>query len=872
MSTKPSPRVKTVLLSPNRQVVVVSELGVVELSSAQATVDSVGQKALGLLTLPIQWVPPFFVVLDRVLADSMSEALLREHLEDARKRAGVASIRVMVRSNGVEEGLSQRGALTSTGCSWEQLVQTLLILRTHASTTTDSTTHWIVQSELKVYAQGQLSNERRVRYEKRDWAIEVEASNGRPADQISIAVRKWRNSQDETEAPLVCNSALRISLALRRVAIWAGQDARRFLFEWVWDGATIHVVQMDVANTKGGVNPRELLPQHIASQSPGTLRQFSQATAEHQNNLRKLANASLYESLGYVMPPFYVLDNHQDLSDIIKKGELSPNLRMDLEELTRRPLVLRTDGSGLPEEKKEMLPRSEELRNADAAEAWLLGTFRSKINELGLTESSIVLIGHHFIPSVSSAWAGAEPGKRWVRIEALWGIPESLYWHSHDTFEVDTEKADLGLPTSADCDYPIRSRLRFKGTFIAPDSNGCWVHHQTRLPFDWSPTISSQSWLREIAHTTRRVCEFLKKPVEIMWFVENHSEATKHKVLPWYHSTPDNLDAPARAPRKKIKSSQERYIRDQQDWLKLQEAARAGTRIERVTVEPHDPDLVRSQTFAEDLGLLAQKHNIVIVLAGGTLSHAYHALRRTGASVECVDLFGATGDRAEYNKLVRDNIPAQIAYRGEQYEVVKLAGEALILGLRRKLVEEALEALDANAGTDLVGELGDVLEVVRALAKVIGVSNHQLEEERLRKHKKRGGFDSGYMLITTTSPYSLKPGLSSGPLVPPPEEPATREITDPLNVPQKAVYKRPDHRNLSDSTEELLVVETELNRLGRLVESINFELPSNVDAQQYTSSIELSRTGGELRAAIRLISRRRKGELEMQTSFNFDRT
>jgi predicted house-cleaning noncanonical NTP pyrophosphatase (MazG superfamily) len=306
--------------------------------------------------------------------------------------------------------------------------------------------------------------------------------------------------------------------------------------------------------------------------------------------------------------------------------------------------------------------------------------------------------------------------------------------------------------------------------------------------------------------------------------------------------------------------------------LKLQEAARAGTRIERVTVEPHDPDLVRSQTFAEDLGLLAQKHNIVIVLAGGTLSHAYHALRRTGASVECVDLFGATGDRAEYNKLVRDNIPAQIAYRGEQYEVVKLAGEALILGLRRKLVEEALEALDANAGTDLVGELGDVLEVVRALAKVIGVSNHQLEEERLRKHKKRGGFDSGYMLITTTSPYSLKPGLSSGPLVPPPEEPATREITDPLNVPQKAVYKRPDHRNLSDSTEELLVVETELNRLGRLVESINFELPSNVDAQQYTSSIELSRTGGELRAAIRLISRRRKGELEMQTSFNFDRT
>jgi hypothetical protein len=187
-------------------------------------------------------------------------------------------------------------------------------------------------------------------------------------------------------------------------------------------------------------------------------------------------------------------------------------------------------------------------------------------------------------------------------------------------------------------------------------------------------------------------------------------------------------------------------------------------------------------------------------------------------------------------------------------------------------VEEALEALDANAGTDLEGELADVLEVVRAIAKAIGVSNEELEEARLRKYKKRGGFDSGYMLITTTSPYSLSPGSSPGPLVPFSGEPALREITDPLNVPEKAVYKRPDHRNLSDSTEELLVVETELNRLGRLVESINFELPSNLDAQQYTSSIELSRTGGELRATIRLRSTRLKGDLDIQTSFDFDKT
>jgi predicted house-cleaning noncanonical NTP pyrophosphatase (MazG superfamily) len=846
--------------------------GVVILGAAQATIDTIGQKAYGLLTLPKQWVPPFFIVRDGILADTSSQYQLRKLLEDASNRSGVASTRVIVRSNGVEEGLLQRGTLTSSVCPWDQIEQTLRILRAQALELTDSPTHWIVQSEVTIHAQGQLSNERRVRYEKRDWAIEVEASSGRPADQISIGVRRSRDSRDVSDAPLACDSVLRISLTLRWVAMWAGQDTRRFLFEWVWDGTTIYIVQMDVAIIKGGINPKDLLPSRVASSSVLSLRQFHEATEEHKECLRKLTNASLYESLGYMMPPFYVLDNHQDLSDILKTGTVSPNLRMDMEELTRRPLVLRTDGSDIPEEKREMLPRSEELRNADAAIAWLLGTFRSKIDELGLSANSIALIGHHFIPSVASAWAGAEPGRRWVRIEALWGIPESLYWHSHDTFEVDTEKADLSLPVSDDYGFPIRSRPRYKGIFIAPNPNGFWVHHQTKQPFDWSPTISSPKWLCEIAHTTRRICEQLKRPIEVMWFVDTHPDATKHKVLPWYHSIPDNLDAPVCAPRKKIKSSQERHIRTAQDWLELQEAAKAGARIERVTVEPHDPELVRNRTFAEELGALAHKHGIVVVLAGGTLSHAYHALLRTGASVECVDLFGATGDQAEYNKLVRDMIPAQIADRGEQYEIVKLVGEALILSLRRKLVEEALEALDANAGTDLVGELADILEVVSAIAKAIGVSDQQLEEERHRKLKKRGGFDCGYMLLNTTSPYSLTQSASQGPLVPLSGEPALREITDPLNVPQKAVYKRPDHRYLSDSTEELLVVETELNRLGRLVESINYELPSNVDAQQYTSSIELSRTGGELRAVIRLRSRRRKGELEMQASFDFDTT
>jgi predicted house-cleaning noncanonical NTP pyrophosphatase (MazG superfamily) len=857
------------VLRPNRSVVIVTELGLNELAPEGVTTESTGQKAVGLLTVPRSWTLPFFVVSDEALTRSLPGGL-KPLLDEAAVRSGVSPAEVMVRSNGIQEGLDERGALASLHCSWSEVEQTLGNLRAKALEVTTSPTHWIVQNHVTIHAQGQMSNERRVRYEKRDWAIEIEALNGKSADQISIAVRRWRDGQDVTETPLVCETALKISLVLKRVAMWAVQDSRRFLFEWVWDGSVIRLVQMDLATTSGGENPKDLLPPSVSPLPPEPLKVVSVATAEHKKQLRKLSNAALYEELAYSMPPFYVLDQQDEIGRILRDGKISPELLLDLEALTRRPLVLRTDGGDLPPDKREMLPRSEELRGANAAARWLVESFRPTILKLGLADSSVALIGHHFIPSVASAWAGAEPGKRWVRIEALWGIPESLYWHSHDTFEVDTEKADLTSPFSKECDYPIRHRERFKGTFIAPNADGAWIHHETKQPFDWSPTISSQQWLCEIAHTTRRICQRLQTAVEVMWFVDNHADATSHRVLPWYHSIPDNTDVPVRAPRKKIKSSQERYIRNRQDWSELQEAVTGAVPIERIIVEPHDPELIRNLTFAEELGSLAARYRIVVVLAGGILSHAYHALRRAGASVECIDLFGATEDKAEYNKLVRDKIPAQIADRGEHFEMVRLQDEALVTALRRKLLEEALEALDASTGTDLVGELADVQEVVKAIAKAIQVNPQQLEEERLRKLKKRGGFDEGFMLLRTASPHSLGRSASPEPPITGSESPSMRTISDPADVPQKAVYKKPDHRNLSHSTEELLVVETELNRLGTLVESINFELPSNVDPQQYTSLIELSRIGGELRAAVRLRSRRTSSENDTQMTFNFD--
>jgi predicted house-cleaning noncanonical NTP pyrophosphatase (MazG superfamily) len=633
--------------------------------------------------------------------------------------------------------------------------------------------------------------------------------------------------------------------------MWAGQDDRRFLFEWLWNGQEVKIVQMDAADDTRGVVPRTLLPGTMPQVSGIHLSVFRDAQPADYLAYRKLANAALYTSLGYEMPSFYVLDDQSVITSVLESGSIMAGVDSDLRELTIRPLVLRTDGTGIPAAKREMLPRSEELRNAEAAAKWLSNEFRNSVSTLELGKDGLCLIGHHFIPAVASAWAGASPGKRWVRVEALWGIPESLYWYPHDTYEIDTEKAALN-ENYADAVYPIRSKRRFKGIFIAPDANGAWVMQETAQPDDWNLTIKSDKHLSEIAHTTRRICEKVGKPVQVMWFVGVHNDASRHSVLPWYHSTEAEEGAPTSAPRKKIRISQELYIRNHKDWSDLEEAVRSGKQVERIIVEPSDPEIIRNQDFATKLGAFAQQNRIVVVLAGGILSHAYHALRRSGAAVECVDLYGANEERTEFNKVVRDKVPAQIADRGEQFEIVTLDGDALNVALRRKLVEEALETLDAKDGTEILAELADVVEVVKALTRSMQVTESQLEEERSRKEHSKGGFNDSLMLLRTASPFSISPsppiadrGLA---LI----SKTQKVITNPSELPHKPVYKRPDRRSVASSPEELLVIETELNRLGSVSESSSFELPPNLDSRKYVSTIELSREKGGLRAAIRL--------------------
>ena len=460
-------------LHPVQSVSVVVPDRLQSLAPNEITPESVGHKGFGVASLPSGWTQPFFVVdsrCDLSAAASHEAGILRACLREATEELRLQpSSLLIVRSSGTTETLSERGLHESATCRPDQLVATLRNLRRSLGSEEASTIHWVVQVKSDAREHGHLSNERRLREESRDWIAEFENREPGIAEARidHLSVRKWRDGELLSSDRLQCRHSVDLPNVLRQVAQWGMQFASRLHFEWVWDGAYLYVVQADVEEDRQGVDPRSLLPKKHDRVAVGKLRLFRRASPGDFETYAKLRNAALYRRLGYTMPPFYVLSDQSAIHAVINQ-DLPDVLHRDLESLTGRPLIARVDGTKVPQEKREMLPRSDELRSAEAAARWLTGDFASKVNASDLGNAGLCVIAHHFVPAVSSAWSRAEPNDRWVRVEALWGVPEGLYWYSHDTFEVDTLIADGARASRMrPADFPIEN---------AQDSRGCsWL-------------------------------------------------------------------------------------------------------------------------------------------------------------------------------------------------------------------------------------------------------------------------------------------------------------------------------------------------------------------------------------------------------------
>lgn len=100
----------------------------------------------------------------------------------------------------------------------------------------------------------------------------------------------------------------------------------------------------------------------------------------------------------------------------------------------------------------------------------------------------------------------------------------------------------------------------------------------------------------------------------------------------------------------------------------------------------------------------------------------------------------------KHNKLVRDNIPEIILADGREVSTRILDDKEYRDELEKKLLEECREVLEAKTEKRLE-ELGDVLEVMMALAKLDGYYLDDIVVAARQKREKRGGFEKKIFLI-----------------------------------------------------------------------------------------------------------------------------
>ena len=99
-------------------------------------------------------------------------------------------------------------------------------------------------------------------------------------------------------------------------------------------------------------------------------------------------------------------------------------------------------------------------------------------------------------------------------------------------------------------------------------------------------------------------------------------------------------------------------------------------------------------------------------------------------------------NRIHYNKLVRDEIPRIIRENGKLFHTRKLSqGE-----FKQKLIEKLKEELQEFIDKPSVEELADMLEVIHALAAMLGSSINEIDSNRVKKRSERGAFDKKILL------------------------------------------------------------------------------------------------------------------------------
>lgn len=108
-------------------------------------------------------------------------------------------------------------------------------------------------------------------------------------------------------------------------------------------------------------------------------------------------------------------------------------------------------------------------------------------------------------------------------------------------------------------------------------------------------------------------------------------------------------------------------------------------------------------------------------------------------------------------KLVRSRIPEIIRRSGHTVEMHRATTRQEVNGfLRSKLLEEVHELLRADSKEDVTDEMADVLEVLDALQRCLGICAEDVARAKATKLTERGPFED----VILHRPYRGSPGAT----------------------------------------------------------------------------------------------------------------
>jgi len=692
-----------------------------------------GGKAVGMLRLPSEWVPPFLI-----LTSSFCELLKKQKAGEVMKllppdefslvRDFLASLseltsQVLVRSNAASEGRLLTAGQYISEVTIAELDSVAEVIDRVCSSEPSNSIYVVLQECIEPAMVGHMSNERRVSFERSLWLVEGLVKKG------SV---KLRTHGDVNVEPLMADNEDDVLNALRTVASYLYRLEKGYLHcEWVWDGQRVWIVQADACP------PSLVTPaanEYLRSCSRNITRFVPSFTGLchfldiTETRWKKLQRPMKFHELGLPHADVYLLTG-EDWNKS-KSGNFV-DLLPELKDMCVEPVIARCDIALDVEVEDLFLPTSSPTTDPEKLLVFMDETSKD-FGARGIKEKDWSFLLARVVPARASAMIHAKPEAQLIQIDALWGYPDGLFYYPHDTYFYHL------------ADGKITEVRRYK-SFCLLCSDEKWITLPINSPLDWGHVLSIRE-VEILARWALIIANSVNHEIQLMALARICGHRGEDGCLPWHYTQleiPPYTVTPQHAPQ----LVPLHVIRSRAD-IKSNQMLGATKEIDGFMIKP-DIEVLRDPEFLREVATYAASLGVPIYFEGSLLGHAYYQMVRTGARVIPLAEVCPPIGVIKYEKIIRDFIPTIIRRTGGVARVRTVPSDEAITLLIRKLIEESYEAWQSDP-EHLAGELADILEVVDALREHTGISSEELEHVRENKRAKRGGFQNLIFLEETS--------------------------------------------------------------------------------------------------------------------------